>query len=142
MAHQAPQPPVVSASMRWWQIALVALGLSASVTVALIPTTAVYGSDEFELRLDCGAPVTHAFGETHADEAVPIQVFSFNEVSDSPSSCRDQSRLRLGLAGGLALVTVVVAGAFVLRGRRHQNDEQQNEQQVATSPPREEPDPT
>lgn len=122
--------------MRWWQIALVALGLATAVAVALIPTTAVHGSGEGELRFDCGAPATHAFGRTNADEAVPIQVFSFNESSDAPSSCRDKSRLRLGLAGGLALVTVVVGGVFVLRGRK-----QQNEQQVATSPPRDEPEP-
>lgn len=105
-----------SAAMRWLRFALVVVGIAAVVTLAVAPTTVVFEFGDSEQVVDCGSPVTHSFGGNDPDHEVSI--LSYNEIIPPEKSCREQSRARLGIAGGVAVIGLSGAGYVALRQRR------------------------
>lgn len=100
--------------MRWLRLVLLVVGLVAVVALAVIPTSVAFMVGDAEKPVDCGAPLMHAFGGTNADEEVSL--LSYEPIVPPDRSCREQSRVRLLLAGGLAVLTSTV-GYLLLRPR-------------------------
>ncbi|WP_134768600.1 hypothetical protein [Nocardioides sp. 1609] len=103
--------------MRWLRFVLATVGIAAVVALAVVPTNVVFTFGDSERVVDCGPPVTHSFGGG-ADEEVSIM--SYNEIVLPEKSCREQSRTRLGIAGGVAVLVLGGAGYQALRHRRPQ----------------------